>query len=333
MTNNQIQRAYSIKDVSKKISIPTGTIRQWEKDLQGLIYIPRSKQGARFYTEKEIILLEKVKEMRANNLSKDMIRMLLDKHLNEDSKAPSETFKTSSPSPEENAIVPAENAVSPVQSPNIEEFFAAMETYKQSMLSDIKNVIQSSQTEIVEDVKKEISQGTMHTVQSLSKSIQRSNDKRKAEAEEIAQTITKAVDYTSESFGTLSEDIAKASEQTSLTIEAFSEYVIKSSEDTYDKIAKRLTDSTNSTSKDYKILANKVAQDVKAAQKDIRTVSKSLHHDQELFVDAMNKNLKELTQVIRDREEAFQDMVSSFREVAAAKKEKGEKKWWNVFSK
>ncbi|RFU65294.1 MerR family transcriptional regulator [Peribacillus glennii] len=329
MTNNQIQRAYSIKDVSKKISIPTGTIRQWEKDLQGLLYIPRSKQGARFYTEKEITLLEKVKEMRANNLSKDMIRMLLDKHLNEGSQAPSETSKTSAPGDEDKSIVPVQNAVPSVQTPNIDELYAAMENYKQHMLSEIKNVIQTSQTEMMEDVKKEISQGTLQTVQSLSKSIQRSNEKREAEAEEIAQTITKASEHTSKTFGTLSKDIAKASETTSLTIEALSEYIAQSSEDTYDKIAKRLTDSSRTTSKDYKILANKVAQDVKAAQADIRTVSKSLHEDQELFVDAMNQNLKELTQVIRDREEAFQDMVSSFREVAAAKKEK---KWWKVFS-
>lgn len=329
MINNQIQRAYSIKDVSKKISIPTGTIRQWEKDLQGLLRVPRSKQGARFYTEKEINLLEKVKEMRANNLSKDMIRKLLDKHLGEGSQAPSEPFATSVPTVPKNAIAPAENVAPPAQTPNLDDLYAAMETYRQHMLSEIKDVIQNSRTEIIEDVKKEISQGTMQTVQSLSKSIQRSNEKRKAAVEEIANALLQASEYTSESFETLSEDIAKASEHSSVTFEALSDYIAKSSEDTYEKISKRLTDSSRSTSKDYKILVNKVSQDVKAAQKDIRTVSKSLHEDQELFVDAMNQNIKELTQVIREREEAFQDMVSSFREVAAAKKDK---KWWKVFS-
>lgn len=329
MINNQIQRAYSIKDVSKKINIPTGTIRQWEKDLQGLLLVPRSKQGARFYTENEISLLEKVKEMRANNLSKDMIRKLLDKHLTEGSKPPSEIFKTSVPSVPEKNVVPAEKAAAPVQTPNLDDMYAAMETYKLHLLSEIRNVIQDSRKEMIEDVKKEISQGTLQTVQSLSKSIQRSNDKRKAEVEDLTYAISQASEHTSETFETLSQDIAKASEHHSVTFEALSDYIAKSSEDTYEKIAKRLTDSSRTASKDYKNLVNKVSQDVKIAQKDIRTVSKSLHEDQELFVDAMNQNIKELAQVIREREEAFQDMVSSFREVAAARKDK---KWWKVWS-
>ena len=81
MNNSQILRAYSINEVSKKINIPTGTIRQWEKDLEGLLIIPRTKQGARYYTENEITLLNKIKEMREQNISKGMIRSLLEKHM------------------------------------------------------------------------------------------------------------------------------------------------------------------------------------------------------------------------------------------------------------
>ena len=43
MKDNQILRAYSIKEVSRKINVPAGTIRQWEKDLNGVLAIPRSK--------------------------------------------------------------------------------------------------------------------------------------------------------------------------------------------------------------------------------------------------------------------------------------------------
>ena len=82
MNNKQIVRAYSINEVSQKLNIPTGTIRQWEKDLNGLLNIPRTQQGARYYTDHEIMTLAKIKEMREQNVSKGMIRTLLAKYLN-----------------------------------------------------------------------------------------------------------------------------------------------------------------------------------------------------------------------------------------------------------
>lgn len=338
MTNSQIQRAYSIKDVSKKINIPTGTIRQWEKDLQGLLLIPRSKQGARFYTEKEIILLEKIKEMRANNLSKDMIRKLMTKHLENGSETSSESFEASSPEAADNAIVATANVSAPAQNQRLEELYTAMEAYKQNMVSEIKNVIQANRNEMIEELKNEISQANLQTVQGISKSIQRTNEKRKAEIEELTHAISQASELTYESFETISENIEKASELTSETFETLSKNIAKSSEDTFEKIVKtsegtfeklsKQIIASNTATKDNKTLLNKVSQNVKDTQKEIRTVTKSLHKDQEHFVDSMNQNIKELTEVIREREEAFHDMVSSFREAAAAKKKK---KWWKIW--
>ena len=74
MKDNQILRAYSIKEVSRKINVPAGTIRQWEKDLNGVLAIPRSKQGSRFYTEVEIAILKRIKEMRDKNLRRISLR-------------------------------------------------------------------------------------------------------------------------------------------------------------------------------------------------------------------------------------------------------------------
>ncbi|WP_180954136.1 MerR family transcriptional regulator [Bacillus sp. M6-12] len=366
MATNQILRAYSIKDVSKKINIPTGTIRQWEKDLQGLIHVPRSKQGARFYTQTEIALLEKVKEMRANNLSKDMIRKLLEKHNSELSEAAAESSKTSMPAVANKTAVTVEQPASPASLPNVEEIFAAMESYRQHMLTEIKDVMQHNRNEIIEQVKKEITLGSLQTVQGLSKSIQRSNEKTKSEVRELAHTvatssertfetiealsgdIAKASERTSETFETLSADIAKASERTSETFETLSAEIVKASERTSetfetltsdivkaseatsDKITKRLSENSKTTTRDYKNLMAKVSQDVKSAQKELNTVARVLNRDQEAFVDTMNQNLKELTSVIREREEAFHGMVTSFREAAAAAK--NEKKWWKPWS-
>lgn len=70
-------KAYSIKEVANKIEIAEGTIRQWEKDFS--LDIPRNDGNARYFTEIEIETLEHIKTMREKNLSKAVIKDLLDK--------------------------------------------------------------------------------------------------------------------------------------------------------------------------------------------------------------------------------------------------------------
>src|SRR5689334_20092180 len=67
-------RTYTLKETSKIINVPTSTIKQWEKDLDGLLTIPRSQQGARIYSEIEIDLLLEIKNLVDNHLSKKEIR-------------------------------------------------------------------------------------------------------------------------------------------------------------------------------------------------------------------------------------------------------------------
>ena len=128
MKDNQILRAYSIKEVSRRINVPAGTIRQWEKDLNGVLIIPRSKQGARFYTEGEIAILKRIKERRDKNLSKEIIKDMLQKHLTQEkqpvSEPPSEDSGTSL------AVVekPAE--------PKMEDFLVAMDDYKNNLMKE-----------------------------------------------------------------------------------------------------------------------------------------------------------------------------------------------------
>ena len=300
MTTNQIIRAYSIQDVSKRIQVPTGTIRQWEKDLKGLLIIPRSKQGARFYTENEIAKLEKIKEMRSKNLSKDMIRMLLKKNMEENSEAFSESLKTAEPP---KTLLPA--IQEPVQQPALqaEEFMKAMEVYKRELLDNMRLVLKDNRQTLIDEFRSEIGKGSLETVQGISRSIQRANEKRKSEIDSLA------------------EQMAKASESASESAEALYVSISKVSEDTCEKMTKKM----NRSSKDYQSAINKAALTVKEAQKEIRTVSKALHQDQEHFVGTMNDNLKELTAVIRDREDAFQNLVTSFRHAAADKEKKA---WW-----
>lgn len=66
---------FSIKEVSEDLDVPTGTLRQWENDLAGIITIPRDSNGSRVYTEKEIKILRNIRDMRKMNMSIQQIRI------------------------------------------------------------------------------------------------------------------------------------------------------------------------------------------------------------------------------------------------------------------
>lgn len=200
MQTSKMVRAYSIKEVSKKINIPTGTIRQWEKDLNGLLVIPRTKQGARFFTENEINLLKKVKEMREQNVSKEMIRTLLQKHFANHSEHTSESFETRLPVPsiEQNEReLPSQLHASDV--------YSIMDLYKQDIVNEIKQELTFKQQQLTENLKAEIASSSLHSIKEISKSIQRANDKRKGELLALSNAISEASEHTSESFEALSE--------------------------------------------------------------------------------------------------------------------------------
>src|SRR5699024_11746869 len=72
-----IIKTYIIKDITNSIDVEEGTIRQCEKDFE--LDIPRKKENARYFTEIEIETLEHIKTMREKNLSKAVIKELLDR--------------------------------------------------------------------------------------------------------------------------------------------------------------------------------------------------------------------------------------------------------------
>lgn len=340
MNNKQILRAYSIKEISQIINIPTGTIRQWEKDLDGLLVVPRTHQGARYYTDNEIKILKKVKEMREKHVSKGMIRSLLGKYLNEDSKPPSETsesFEMAVQPVQETAI---QQSSTEIQTNNMEAFYTAMETFKQDLLNEIKHEIAINRNDLIDEMKNEFSSSSLVTVKEISKSLQRSNDKRKVEMHEITNTIMKASELTSETFAALSNDILNDSEATyeklskdilkgsEATYEKLSKDILKGSEATYEKLSKRINQSSKLTERDNKKELEKVAQTVIEAKDEIRSISEAFDSQQDFLIESLNE-LKQSQEEIKKREEIFQSMISSYREVAATKSSKP--KWWQVW--
>jgi DNA-binding transcriptional MerR regulator len=67
-----------IAEVSERLGVPQGTLRDWERQFEGLLFIPRDERGMRYYTEVEIKILENIKAMREKRLSIPIIRDLLE---------------------------------------------------------------------------------------------------------------------------------------------------------------------------------------------------------------------------------------------------------------
>lgn len=289
-------KTFTLKEVSKKINVPPATLRKWEKDLKEILIIPRTKQGARLYSDLEINLLMKIKEMTINQYNNEMIIEALQKKMEPPNEEESNT-PTSSLAIVSETITPIQNNETAIES--ADQFFDAMDTYKQTFLNEVKDEIRSVlRKEVVEEFRKEISKGTLVTVKTLSDSIYKSSANTQAELEEISDQLEQVSERTTERLRYLSDNITHAS--------------IETSEEIY-TLSKQLSESTEE-------LANYVT----STHSEISSLAEAIESEREDSKMEREQYLHE----IRQREAAFQNMLSSFRDVAAAK----EKKWWKFWS-
>ncbi|GHI00933.1 MerR family transcriptional regulator [Neobacillus kokaensis] len=311
-------KTYTLKEVAKKINIAPGIIRQWEKELSELIEIPRSKQGARIYSDTEIGLLLEIREMYVQKLSKEMIRNHLQKKLAPESEVESviqdlsekidvsdlqQKTVTSEPAEVNVEIIPAET-VTPVpinneNNHNVSMLLEAVDTFKTNFINEVKEELRTVvRKEIIEEVKKEISKGNLHTVKTISDSIYKYNANTKAEIDELSETVEKASELTADKLQYLSNSIKNVSIETSDEISALS---------------KQLAETTNNLSHTIDYTNN-----------ELSGLTEAISLDREFFVEERQQYLHEISH----REAAFQQMLTNFRDVAAAK----EKKWWKFWS-
>jgi DNA-binding transcriptional MerR regulator len=287
-------RTFTLKEVSKKINVKPATLKKWEKDFEEYLDIPRSRQGARIYSQIELDLLLDIKQMYENKISTEMILQNLrtkDEPVeNEISESPSSLPIVSEVMPE---VTNEEIAIK-----NADQFFDAMDNYKQNFLSEVKDEIRSVlRKEVVEEVKKEISKGTFYTVKSISDSIYKTSATTKAEIEELSEHIEKTAEQTTERLHYLSKSIVNASHETS--------------EEIY-TLSKQLSESTE-----------ELAHYVDITNTEIVSLSEVIEKDREDRGKERDQFRHEITQ----REAVFQDLLTSFRDVAAAR----EKKWWKFW--
>jgi DNA-binding transcriptional MerR regulator len=168
--------AYSIKEVSEKVDVPPGTLRQWESDFKGILDIPRDKENSRYYTDIEIETLSHIKKMREKNLSKAVIKELLDKQ------PAAELEKV----PQPPVPVLRQSEITETFR-NIQNSFETFPEIKEMIVSEIKNDIRNEiKNEITATIQKEISQG----MESTSEQIKSLSDAYKSEVERRDELLT-----------------------------------------------------------------------------------------------------------------------------------------------
>lgn len=302
-------RAYTLKEVSKKINVTPGIIRKWEKDLPELLKIPRSKQGARIFSDLLIDQLLEIKEMYGQKLGKEKMKENLQKNLDTadadmEFPDPAEVLQEEHPDTVE---VSLEVVTEPVSVETKKEeavsyaklFFDAMDIYKDGFLNEVKEEIRNVvRKEVLEEVKREIKNGTYHTVKSLSDSIYKSSANIQTEIQELSGAAVEASKLTADQIHYLSNSIKQVSI------------------DTYDEIS--------SLSKQISETSDVMANYMETTKDEIFELTEAISKDREMLVEER----EQIRHEIRQREAAFQQMLTNFRDVAAAK----EKKWWKFWN-
>ncbi|XJZ25668.1 MerR family transcriptional regulator [Bacillota bacterium Lsc_1132] len=290
-------KAYTLKEISKKINVSPSTLKQWEKDLEGLLIIPRTKQGARFYTEKELAHLNDIKELYDTYTNNETIRQLWQEKLEAKIQ---ETAVELIPQPLETSLAVLSDEMRSSGEPNnhSDDFFTAMDTYKQTFLSEVKNEIRSVvRKEVVDEMKKEISKGMLHTVKSLSDSIYKSNANTQADIAVLAGAVDKISEQTTENYHSISNRIVNQALETSEEIFTLSKQLSETSEE--------------------------LAHYIDITNNGIDNLTEAIVKERENFAE----DLDQFRHEIRQREVAFQTMLTGFREAAPSRV----KKWWQFW--
>ncbi|MDP4085862.1 MAG: MerR family transcriptional regulator [Bacillota bacterium] len=313
-------KPYTIKEVGKIINVPAGTIKQWEKDFSEFLMIPRSKGGARLFSKNDLNILLKIKQYRDQNIKIESIRNVLHK---EDE--PLEILETSLSVINDQISMPIQEEE---PSFNAEVFFQAIEVYKQNVIDEVKEEIRNVvRKEIIEDVKKEISKGTLQTVKSIAHSIYQSTEKTK---EEIHELSYKVEDNSNKTVEILSNHIQKSANETASELSSISTRVMETSKEistlgeNVSAISKDSYEEINTLSKRISKTSSEFAHYLNVTNNNIYSLNKELAKERENFKQEREHYQHEVIQ----REAAFQNMLTSFREAASAK----EKKWWQIWS-
>lgn len=70
-----MEKRYSISDAARQVNVEAHVLRYWEEELG--FTIPRNSQGHRYYREKEIRMLQKIKDLKEQGFQLRAIKLLM----------------------------------------------------------------------------------------------------------------------------------------------------------------------------------------------------------------------------------------------------------------
>jgi DNA-binding transcriptional MerR regulator len=191
-------KSYTLAEFAKTMGVSPKMIKQWEKDFKTFISIPRTKQGARIYTEAEADFFQNIKALYEKKLKKYEIINYLKSHI-----PPIESTQCNQ---EESAV---EQMV--VMNEEMMEEHSGNEDFQETA-PPVKEELQEELIEYVSNfIKEETIQAAthLHSVSDIKSCIQKISDQNEApthtlvhsieqikeETEDHAQVIQKRLDH------------------------------------------------------------------------------------------------------------------------------------------
>ncbi|WP_400241577.1 MerR family transcriptional regulator [Niallia sp. JL1B1071] len=310
-------KAYTIREASKKLTTTPTMLKQWEKDLQGIIMIPRTKTGARIYTEKEITLLHEVKnlykEKRKTKEVKETLTMLINlpkKEESKDEKIVEQNENTPIEVHEKNTNDSLVSSYPYSVEQNFRLLLSSLENYKQDFLEEVKGEIRNGiKKEVLETITKEMKAGNEETIHHITDTVNKTQDKTTEHLEEFSELLHTNTEKTAIEYEEIRTKIKKLSQ------------ISKAERKTY---SKQWT-SNDSSAKEMKSMIENLSK----SNEELNKTVAQLNENDQYLIETLRLEREQLNKEIKQRERNFQELVQTFRHTAASHEKK--RQWWKIW--
>ncbi|MEW4282107.1 MerR family transcriptional regulator [Priestia koreensis] len=324
-------QAYTMKEAAKKIKVPPRIIKQWEKDLEGLLLIPRTKQGARFYTDAELLFLKELKELYSKKYSKEEIQSYVRKAKGikkEEQIEKCEEAYTEPPSPSPLVNIDEVDVDTILESAAAEEVMqeepsceVVSSLHEEEMVEqETKRVEASVPTDIVQaeliqtvqnfkDVFEAFHSFKEELIQEVRNEIR--NEVRNEILGDVRNEITKGTEQTYEMMETVGSFIAESSERTADEMKGISKKLIRSQESNFEEMSYMLENISETTEQKTEVL-QKTVNEIHSSQEGQKEEMRSLLNK---LTDASHKDLDEVKQLVQEMSELSDDQSQELKDL------------------
>lgn len=310
-------KAYTIREASKKLTTTPTMLKQWEKDLQGIIMIPRTKTGARIYTEKEITLLHEVKnlykEKRKTKEVKESLTMLINRPKIEESKEEDKAEQNENTSIEvlkKNTNDTLESNYPYTAEQNFRLLLSSLENYKQDFLEEVKGEIRNGiKKEVLETITKEIKAGNEEAIHHITDTVNKTQETTTEHLEEFSELLHTNTEKTAIEYEEIRSKIKKLSQ------------ISKAERKTY---SKQWTSNVSSTKEMKSMIEN-----LSKSNEELNKTVEQLNENDQYLMETLRLEREQIDKEIKQRERNFQELVQTFRHTAASHEKK--RQWWKIW--